>query len=83
MRTEILNVTGMTCGGCTNAVASALKATKGVKEVAVDLQQRQATIQFDESMASADDLRLAVKRAGFGVADLAGHARRGSCCGNR
>lgn len=80
MRTEILNVTGMTCGGCTSAVAKALKATKGVKEVVVDLQQGQATVQFDESMASTDDLRAAVEQAGFGVADRAGS---GGCCGNR
>lgn len=83
MRTEILNVTGMTCGGCTSAVAKALKATNGVKEVAVDLQQGRATIQFDESMASADDLRAAVEQAGFGVADRAGRAGSGGCCGNR
>lgn len=80
MRTEILNVTGMTCGGCTSAVAKAMKATRGVKEVAVDLQQGQATIQYDESIASADDLRVAVKQAGFGVADRAGS---GGCGGGR
>ena len=33
MQTEQLNVTGMTCGGCTSKVAQALKAVNGVNDV--------------------------------------------------
>ena len=40
---EILNLKGMTCGGCTSAVTKALKATQGVEDVAVDPGKAQAT----------------------------------------
>ena len=33
MQTEILKVTGMTCGGCTSTVTHALKAMPGVDDV--------------------------------------------------
>ena len=37
MQTDILNVTGMHCGGCTNTVTRALKAAGGVSDVMVSL----------------------------------------------
>lgn len=83
MRTEILNVKGMTCGGCTSAVTKALQATQGVKDVAVDLEQGKATIRFDEGAASIDDLRGAVTRAGFEVVGTPAPPKSGGgCCGN-
>ena len=33
MQTELLKVTGMTCGGCTSNVTHALKAVPGVSDV--------------------------------------------------
>ena len=81
MRTEILNVKGMTCGGCTSAVTKALQATQGVKDVAVDLDQGKATIRFDEGAASLSDLRGAVARAGYEVVDKPAAQKSDGCCG--
>lgn len=80
MRTETLNVTGMTCGSCTEAVAKALKGTHGVKDVSVTLESGQATVEFDESKASIQRLREAVKQAGYGVADRPNPPQSGGCC---
>jgi len=33
MQTELLKVTGMTCGGCTSTVTKALKGINGVSDV--------------------------------------------------
>lgn len=82
MSTEILNVKGMTCGGCVSAVTKALKATQGVKDVTVDLGQGKVSVDFDQSMASSADLRNAIGRAGFEVvAGAAAPKSGGSCCG--
>lgn len=81
MRTEVLNVKGMTCGGCTSAVTRALKATQGVEDVAVDLGRGQATVQFDPSATSTDELRDAVTRAGFEVVDKPRRQEAGCGCG--
>ena len=69
MQTEILNVAGMTCGGCTGSVTNALKGVDGVGEVKVSLSTGQATVQFDEQRASPAQLKAAVTQAGYAVAD--------------
>ena len=84
MQTERLQVTGMTCGGCTSNVTNALRAIDGVDEVNVSLAAGEATIQYDEGVTSPDQLKSAVKRAGYGVA-LANATdspkTKGGCCG--
>lgn len=84
MQTERLNVTGMTCGGCTSKVAHALKGINGVSDVNVSLSAGEATVQYDERLTSPDHLKSAVKGAGYGVntTDTAQKPRgKGSCCG--
>ncbi len=84
MQTELLRVTGMTCGGCTSNVTNALKAVAGVEDVKVSLPNGEATVQYDERVASSDQLRSAVTGAGYGVgaADAAKSPQtKGGCCG--
>ena len=84
MQTELLKVTGMTCGGCTSNVTRALKALNGVGDVKVSLSAGEATVQFDERLTSTEKLKSAVKRAGYEV-DAANTAQKsqskGGCCG--
>ena len=67
MQTEILKVTGMTCGGCTSAVTRALVGIDGVHNVDVSLAGGEAKVDFDENMTSLDKLVTAVEDAGYGV----------------
>jgi copper chaperone len=84
MQTEVLKVTGMTCGGCTSSVTHALKAIGGVGDVEVSLSAGEAKVQYDERLTSPDELKSAVKGAGYGV-DVTnaahGHKAKGGCCG--
>ena len=84
MQTELLKVSGMTCGGCTSNVTRALKAVSGVSDVQVSLSTGEATVQYDERLTSPDQLKTAVKVAGYGV-DAANTAQqpqgKGGCCG--
>ena len=81
MRTEVLKVTGMTCGGCASSVTKSLRAVRGVRQVAVSVPRGEATVEFDEASTSPEDLRQAVTRAGYGVDEAAGKAKtRGCCC---
>jgi copper chaperone len=84
MQTETLKVTGMTCNGCTSKVAHALNAIPGVLEVVVSLAAGEAAVRYDEHLTATDQLKSAVKDAGYGV-DLsnAAHApqSKGGCCG--
>lgn len=84
MQTEQLKVTGMTCGGCTGKVTTALKAIDGVKDAQVSLSTGVATVQFDEQLTSPAQLKSAVQHAGYGTetGDSA-HSQptRRGCCG--
>ena len=84
MQTELLNVTGMTCGACTGSVTNALKAVVGVGDVNVSLATGEATVQYNERLTSSAQLTLAVTAAGFGVdATNAGQKQKNKsgCCG--
>jgi len=84
MQTQIVKVTGMTCGSCISNVTHALKAVSGVSDVKVSLSAGEATVQFDERLTSPQKLKSAVKGAGYGV-DTTNTAQKpqgkGGCCG--
>ena len=67
MQTEVLKVTGMTCGGCTSKVAHALKAIPGVADVKVSLPAGEATVQYDERLTTPNQLRIALRGAGYSL----------------
>ena len=85
MQTDRLKVTGMTCGGCVDIVTRALVAVDGVHNVNVSLANKEATVDFDESMTSTDKLAYAIEKAGYGVAENSAIAattdgKSGCCC---
>ena len=84
MQTETLKVTGMTCGGCISNVTQALKAIPGVGDVTVSLSAGEAAVQYDERLTSPDQLKSAVKGAGYGVNTINTIQKpqsKGGCCG--
>lgn len=82
MQTELMKVTGMTCGGCTSKVEHALKTVPGVNNVKVSLSAGEAAVQYDERLTSPDRLKSAVEGAGYdvGVTAAKGHKAKGGCC---
>jgi len=84
MQTELMKITGMTCGGCTSKVKRALKAIAGVGDVDVSLSAGQATVQYDESVTSPAQLKSAVTGAGYGAGvnrDAPSPPSKSGCCG--
>lgn len=65
-------VTGMTCGGCQNTVATALRNTSGVVTAAVDLKTKTAQVQFDSDLTTVDKVMAAVRATGYGAEPLEG-----------
>jgi copper chaperone CopZ len=83
MQTEILNVKGMTCGGCTSTVMRALKAVPGVGETTVSLEKGEVTVQYDEKLATLHQLKTAVQDAGYSVDETIPtdvKKSKGGCC---
>ncbi len=84
MKTEMLNVLGMTCGGCVSRVTKALKAINGVDEVNVTLADGAAKVNFDANLTSPAQLKSAVQEAGYNVDDtrpVPPQKSKGCCCG--
>ena len=81
MQTEIVKVTGMTCGGCTSKVTNALTSIAGVSDAQVSLSAGEATVQYDERLTSPEKLKSAVKGAGYGVDATAQKPQgKSGCC---
>ena len=83
MQTELLKVTGMTCGGCTGSVTRALQTMTGVRDVKVSLSAGEATVLYDERLTSRDKLKSAIEGAGYGVNTTNAAPNRqtkGGCC---
>jgi copper chaperone CopZ len=68
METTIAGISGMTCGGCGNNVATALNKVTGVESADVDHAAGTATI-FHSDEVLTSDLEAAITTAGYPVAD--------------
>ncbi|OHX20369.1 heavy-metal-associated domain-containing protein [Chromobacterium sphagni] len=63
----ILNIDGMTCGGCVKSVTGILETMAGVGAVQVSLEDKRAKVDYDEAVVSPQELAAAVIDAGFDV----------------
>ncbi|WP_019673703.1 heavy-metal-associated domain-containing protein [Psychrobacter lutiphocae] len=63
--TQIINIEGMTCGGCVKSVDNVVSQLGGVKNIDVDLEGNKATVIFDTQATSVDAIVEAIEDAGF------------------
>ncbi|MCL1976166.1 MAG: cation transporter [Firmicutes bacterium] len=64
----ILNVEGMSCSHCENAVKTAVLALNGVMDVKVDLAAKLVTVTHDESR-NIESIKITIEAQGYTVAD--------------
>ena len=63
MRRVTLNITGMSCGHCLNAVNQALGRLPGVQIESVRIGR--ADLQYDETVTNPDAISRAIADAGY------------------
>lgn len=61
----VVQIGGMACSGCSNAVQKALENQEGVSKAAVDLENGTALIIHQPDSVSADDFKKAIEEAGY------------------
>ncbi|MFC4766999.1 copper chaperone CopZ [Effusibacillus consociatus] len=66
--TKTLDVQGMSCSHCVNAIEKALNELQGVDSVDVDLNGNKVTVSFDEATVGLDKIKEAIEDAGYDVA---------------
>ncbi|MFC4768613.1 copper chaperone CopZ [Effusibacillus consociatus] len=62
-----LNVKGMSCGHCVNAIEGALGKLAGVSSTKVDLSANQVTVSFDESAVGLEKVKETIEDQGYDV----------------
>jgi copper chaperone len=65
--TKTLDVKGMSCNHCVNAIESSLKELSGIESVNVDLSGHKVTVTFDESVVQLDQVKEAIEEEGYDV----------------
>ncbi|OXM15491.1 copper chaperone CopZ [Paenibacillus herberti] len=65
MKTEVLQVKGMSCGHCVSSVEGAVKEAGGAAKV--DLADGKVTVEFDEAKLSLQTIKEAIEEQGYDV----------------
>lgn len=60
-----LHIEGMTCPSCKAAVRMAITRLQGVKQADVDVADKSATVEYDTSRVSPQQIADAVNRLGY------------------
>ena len=63
-----LPITGMTCANCVATVERNIKRLDGVRSASVNLASERASIEYDGSKLSQDEILASIQRAGYDVA---------------
>ena len=65
----VLNIKGMTCGGCSSKVKQALTQCSGVKDAQVDHKSGKAVVEVESGKAKTEELIESVKGLGYSVTE--------------
>jgi copper chaperone CopZ len=65
LATVALHVEGMTCPSCKAAVRTAITRLPGVKDAKVDVVKKSATVEYDASKVTPQQVVDAVNRLGY------------------
>ncbi len=72
--TTVFTVEGMTCGGCEIGVKVAVKKLDGIEKVTASHAEGRATVTYDPSKVSAEDIEAAIEKIGYEAKVLEGGA---------
>ncbi len=64
-RTQTFAIENMTCAACPITVKKAMSGVDGVRAVNVDFDAKTATVVYDPSLTSADEIAAAATNAGY------------------
>lgn len=67
MERSVLNVEGMSCSHCVNAVTKAVGDLDGVVNVDVKLEEKTVTVEYDAGKVSLGSIKEAIEEEGYDV----------------
>jgi len=69
MTNLVLNVEGMSCNHCVEAVTKALKAVDGVDSVNVSLADKKVAVSYEAAAVTPAQLKEAIEDQGYDVVE--------------
>lgn len=69
MQQAVINVEGMTCGGCVQSVTKAINRLDGVEQANVSLEGKIASVIYDDAKTNEDAIKQAVRDIGYDVVE--------------
>ena len=69
MTNLVLNVEGMSCNHCVEAVTKALKAVDGVDSVNVSLADKKVAVSYEDAAVTPAQLKEAIEDQGYDVVE--------------
>lgn len=67
MQNVTLNVQGMSCGHCINAIEGSVGKLDGVNQVKVNLDVAEVEVSFNETQVSLDKIKETIDEQGYDV----------------
>jgi copper chaperone len=67
MANVVLTVEGMSCEHCVKAVTNATSELPGVANVAVDLEAKTVTLDYDPSQTPIEKIKEEIEEAGYDI----------------
>jgi len=65
MKETNLKIEGMHCAGCSTRLEKVLNNLEGVEIAKVSLEEKKATIKYDETKISLENIKESIEDAGF------------------
>ncbi len=65
MKETNLKIEGMHCAGCSTRLEKVLNNLDGVETAKVSLEEKKATIKYDETKINIESVKDAIEDAGF------------------
>lgn len=67
MAHQNIHVEGMTCEHCVETVTQAVQSLKGISQVNIDLEKKQVSVDFDETLTDLGAISSKINGVGFEV----------------
>ena len=65
MKETNLKIEGMHCAGCSTRLERVLNNLEGVETAKVSLEEKKATIKYDETKINIENIKEAIEDTGF------------------
>ena len=63
----VINVDGMTCEGCENAIKAGVESLDGIAEVESSFEEGWTKVKYDKALTSAEDIEGKITDTGYEV----------------